>query len=70
MKMIKDICKRTETPTGQIVVGASVLILGLTHFGYGMGMSDMLGGWVGTTVGTVGVIVGTCVLVNVIMESA
>ncbi len=70
MKMIKDICKRTETPTGKIVVGASVLILGLTHFGYGMGMGDMLGGWVGTAVGAVGVVVGTCVLVNVIMGSA
>ncbi len=68
MKMIKDICKRTETPTGKIVVGASVLILGLTHFGYGMGMGDMLGGWVGTLVGTVGVLVGSCVLLNIVMN--
>ncbi len=70
MKMIKDICKRTETPNGQILVGASVLILGLTHFGYGMGMGDMLGGWVGTAVGTIGVVVGTCVLLNVVMGDA
>lgn len=68
--MIKDVCKRTETPTGKIVVGASVLILGLTHFGYGMGMDDMLGGWVGTAIGAVGVVVGTCVLVNVVMGGA
>ena len=70
MKMIKDICKRTETPNGQILVGASVLILGLTHFGYGMGMGDMLGGWVGTVVGTVGVVTGVCVLANVMMGGA
>ena len=70
MNMIKDICKRTESPNGQILVGASVLILGLTHFGYGMGMSNMLGGWVGTAVGTIGVIVGTCVLLNVVMGGA
>ena len=49
--MIRDVCKRTETPTGQIVVGASVLILGLTHFGYGMGVENMLGGWVGKIAG-------------------
>jgi len=70
MNMIKDICKRTESPNGQILVGASVLILGLTHFGYGMGMGNMLGGWVGTAVGTIGVIVGTCVLLNVVMGGA
>ena len=61
--MIRDVCKRTETPTGQIVVGASVLILGLTHFGYGM-LGDMLGGWVGKIAGGVGVLVGSCILVN------
>jgi hypothetical protein len=62
--MIRDVCKRTETPTGQIVVGASVLILGLTHFGYGMGVENMLGGWVGKIAGCVGVLVGSCILVN------
>jgi hypothetical protein len=62
--MIRDVCKRTETPTGKIVVGASVLILGLTHFGYGMGVEDMLGGWVGKIAGGVGVLVGSCILVN------
>jgi hypothetical protein len=68
MKMIKDICKQTETPTGKIVVGASVLILGLSHFGMGMGLETMLGGWVGTIVGTVGVVVGSCVLLNLLMN--
>ena len=62
--MIREVCKRTETPTGQIVVGASVLILGLTHFGYGMGVENMLGGWVGKIAGGVGVLVGSCILVN------
>ncbi len=66
--MIKDICKQTETPTGKIVVGASVLILGLSHFGMGMGLEDMLGGWVGTAVGTVGVVVGSCVLLNLVFN--
>jgi hypothetical protein len=66
--MIKDICKQTETPTGKIVVGASVLILGLSHFGMGMGLETMLGGWVGTIVGTVGVVVGSCVLLNLLMN--
>jgi hypothetical protein len=68
MKMIKDICKQTETPTGKIVVGASVLILGLSHFGMGMGLETMLGGWVGTIVGTVGVVVGSCVLLNLVFN--
>jgi len=62
--IIRDVCKRTETPTGKIVVGASVLILGLTHFGYGMGVENMLGGWIGKIAGGVGVLVGSCILVN------
>ncbi len=70
MKKNKNVCKRTETPPSKIVVGASGLILGLTDFGYGMGMDDMLGGWVGTAIGAVGVVVGTCVLVNVVMGGA
>ena len=66
MGIMKNMCSWTDTSNGQIVVGASVLILGLTHFGYGMGMGDMgFGGiTVGTIAGTVGVIVGVCILVN------
>ncbi len=66
MSMMKDMCSWTEGPTGQIVVGASVLILGLTHFGFGMGMGDMgFGGIsVGMIAGTVGVVVGVCILAN------
>ena len=70
LDMIKDVCKRTETPNGQIVVGASVLILGLTHFGKGMGAGDMFGGWVGTVAGGVGVVVGSCVLLNALWRGA
>ena len=66
--MVNSVCKWTEGRNGRMVVGASVLILGLTHFGYGMGLEDMLGGWVGTVAGTVGVLVGSCVLLNVIMN--
>ena len=70
MNTIKDICKRTETQKGRLLVGASVLILGLTHFGKSMGLENMLGGWVGTVAGSVGVVVGVCVLMNVVMGDA
>ena len=67
--MIKDVCKRTETPTGQIVVGASVLLLGLGHFGKDSGLMNMSVGPVsiGMVAGTVGVVVGTCSLLNRVM---
>ena len=67
MQMIKDVCKRTETPTGQIVVGASVLLLGLGQFGMASGITDMsvpVIGSVGKLAGVIGVVVGTCVLIN------
>jgi len=66
MQAIKDVCKRTETPTGQIVVGASVLLLGLGHFGKDSGLMNMSIGPVsiGMVAGSVGVIVGTCILLN------
>ena len=65
--MIKDVCKQTETPTGQIVVGASVLLLGLGKFGMASGITDMsvpVIGSVGKLAGVIGVVVGTCVLIN------
>tara|TARA_B100001287_G_scaffold275898_1_gene284951 strand:- start:1801 stop:2010 length:210 start_codon:yes stop_codon:yes gene_type:complete len=66
MQMIKDVCKRTETPTGQIVVGASVLLLGLAHFGKDSGLMNFSVGpvSVGAVAGGVGVIVGSCILIN------
>ncbi len=67
MQLIKDVCKRTETPTGQIVVGASVLLLGLGQFGRASGITDMsvpVIGSVGKLAGAIGVVVGTCVLIN------
>ena len=66
MQEIKDICKRTETPTGRIVVGASVLLLGLGHFGKDSGLMNMSVGPVsiGMVAGTVGVVVGSCILLN------
>tara|TARA_B100000029_G_scaffold314818_1_gene307235 strand:- start:1044 stop:1253 length:210 start_codon:yes stop_codon:yes gene_type:complete len=66
MEMLNKMCKWTDDYP--VVVGASVLILGLSHFGYGMGLEGMLGGWVGTVVGTVGVVTGGCVLLNVFMN--
>lgn len=69
MQAIKDICKRTETPTGRIVVGASVLLLGLGHFGKDSGLMNMsvFGVSVGMVAGTVGVVVGSCILLNRLM---
>ena len=67
MQMIKDVCKQTETPTGQIVVGASVLLLGLGQFDMASGITDMsvpVIGSVGKLAGVIGVVVGTCVLIN------
>ena len=66
MSMLKNVCSWTDTSNGQIVVGASVLILGLTHFGWASGFSSMgMGGiTVGTIAGTVGVVVGVCILTN------
>ena len=67
MQLIKDVCKRTETPTGQIVVGASVLLLGLGQFGMASGITDYslpIIGSVGKLAGVIGVVVGTCVLIN------
>jgi hypothetical protein len=62
MDMIKDITKWTTTKTGQIIIGVSVLGLGLGHFGYGMGLENMLGGKVGMVMGAVGVLVGLSTL--------
>ena len=69
MDMLNTVCGWTGSETGQIVVGASVLVLGLTHFGYGMGVGDWgIGGIsVGTVAGTVGVVVGACTLINALM---
>lgn len=66
MQAIKDVCKRTETPMGQIVVGTSVLLLGLAHFGKDSGLMSMSLGpvSVGMVAGTVGVVVGSCILLN------
>ena len=66
MEMLNKLCSWTDDYP--VVVGASVLILGLSYFGYGMGLEGMLGGWVGTVVGTVGVVTGGCVLLNVFMN--
>lgn len=64
--MIKEVCKKTQTPTGQIVVGASVLLLGLGHFGKDSGLMNMSVGPVsiGKVAGSVGVVVGACILMN------
>ena len=70
IKMFREVCNWTGTENGQLVVGASVLILGLTHFGKATGIMDMGFGplTVGMVAGTVGVVVGACVLANRLME--
>jgi len=64
--MFNKICNWTGTDNGQIVVGASMLILGLAHFGKASGVMDLGLGpiSVGMIAGTVGVVVGACVLSN------
>ena len=67
--MMNTLCGWTDTEGGQVVVGASVLVLGLTHFGRATGFADWsIGGIsVGTVAGTVGVVVGACTLINALM---
>ena len=68
MEIVKKMCSwTTDYP---IVVGVSVTVLGLSHFGYGMGLENMLGGYVGTAIGVVGVVTVVCVLANVAMCDA
>jgi len=67
MQVVKDVCKRTETDKGKIVVGASVLLLGLGQFGMASGITDMslpVVGSVGKLAGAIGVLVGSCVIIN------
>ena len=67
MQAVKDICKRTETPMGKVVVGTSVLLLGLCQFGMASGITSFslpIVGSVGKLAGAIGVVVGSCVLIN------
>jgi len=68
--MMNTICGWTGSKTGQIVVGASVLILGMTHFGWAEGITSFGIGpiSVGMVAGSVGVIFGSCVLWNALTE--
>ena len=69
MEILNSICSWTGTETGTMVVGASVLVLGLSHFGWASGMMSMgvAGVTVGTVAGVVGVTVGACTLLNAVM---
>ena len=69
MTGLKDLTSWTDSKTGKVVVGASVLVLGLTHFGWASGFSSMgVGGiTVGTVAGAVGVLVGASMLYNTFM---
>ena len=62
----ETLCGWTSTDNGQIIVGASVLVLGLAHFGRASDIMSMgVGGiTVGAIAGTVGVVVGACTLMN------
>ena len=70
MKMVKDICRKADEH--RMWVGVGVLVLGLTHFGYGMGVSDMGFGMVtiGNVAGLIGVVVGGCMVLNQVMGGA
>ncbi len=69
MTGIKDLTAWTEGKTGKVVVGASVLVLGLTHFGWASGVAGMgVGGiTVATVAAWVGVFVGVSMLYNSFM---
>ena len=64
---LKNVCSKNRNPNRpRIVVGASVLLLGLGHFGKDSGLMNMSVGPVsiGMVAGTVGVVVGSCILLN------
>ena len=69
MTGLKDLTAWTDSKMGKVVVGASVLDLGLTHFGWASGVAGMgVGGiTIGTVAGTVGVLVGASMLYNTFM---
>ena len=69
MEILNKVCSWTGSKTGTVVVGTSVLVLGLSHFGWASGVMDMgvAGITVGTVAGVVGVTVGACTLLNVVM---
>ena len=69
MEILNNVCSWTGSETGTMVVGVSVLVLGLSHFGWASGVMDMgvAGVTVGTIAGVVGVTVGACTLLNVVM---
>ena len=70
METLNKICAwPNERPK---LVGGAVVLLGLTHFGYGMGISDMGFGMVtiGNVAGLVGVVVGGCMVLNQVMGGA
>ena len=52
---------------GKVVVGTSVLLLGLGQFGMASGITSFslpIVGSVGKLAGAIGVVVGSCVLIN------
>jgi len=70
MMDIKSICNWTSSDNGQMIVGASVLLLGAAHFGKASGITDFslpIVGSVGNLAGGIGVVVGVCVLANRLM---
>ena len=69
MTGMKDLTAWTDTKGGKVVVATSILVLGLTHFGWASGVAGMgVGGiTVGTVAGAVGVFVGAAMLYNTFM---
>ena len=69
MEMLNKLTSWTDTTYGKAVVGASVLVLGLTHFGWASNVMDMGVGpvSVGMVAGSVGVLVGATCLANMLL---
>ena len=69
MSGMMDLTAWTDSKCGKVVVATSILVLGLTHFGWASGVASMgVGGiTVGTVAGAVGVFVGASMLYNTFM---
>ena len=63
-------CIRDRTTFGQVVVGGSILLLGLGHFGKGREVMDMSIPVVGISLGTVAGAVSVLVGITMLMDRA
>jgi hypothetical protein len=68
--MLSMLTNWTKTTFGQVVVGGSILLLGLGHFGKGREVMDMSIPVVGISLGTVAGAVSVLVGITMLMDRA